>query len=54
LIIPLEGRHAANGAIFARNQEGEPAAGSLIVENTPFIARHLNALGVCQVPEKSY
>jgi hypothetical protein len=54
LIIPLDGRHAGSGAIFARNQDGDPAAGALIVENTPIIAKHLSALGVCQVPETSY
>lgn len=54
LIIPLDGRHAAVGAVFARNQEGDPAAGSLIVENTTIIARHISAFGICRIPEKSY
>ncbi len=54
LIIPLDGRHATIGAIFARSQDGNPAAGSLIVENTTIIARHLNSFGVCRIPERSY
>jgi hypothetical protein len=54
LIIPLEGRHASVGAIFGRTQDGDPVAGSLIAENTPIIARHLSAVGLCQAPEESY
>lgn len=54
LIIPLDGRHASIGAIFARTQDGKPTAGSLIVENTTLIARHIDAFGLCRMPEKSY
>jgi hypothetical protein len=53
LIIPLDGRHASLGAIFGRTKAGDPAAGSLIVENTPQIARHLDAAGLCEAPAES-
>jgi hypothetical protein len=53
LIIPLDGRHARVGAVFGRSQGGDPAAGSLIVDNTPAIAKHLSAAGLCEAPPKS-
>jgi hypothetical protein len=53
LIIPLDGRHAKVGAIFGRSQNGDPAAGSLIVGNTPVIAKQLNAAGLCEAPDVS-
>lgn len=54
LIIPLDGRHATKQAIFGRTIEGNPAAGSLIVETTSTIKSYLAGKGLCESPEVSY
>lgn len=54
LIIPLDGRHAAKNAIFGRTNEGEPVAGSLIVEKTSTLRNYLAGIGLCESPNTSY
>lgn len=53
LIIPLDGRHAQVGAVFGRTDAGDPAAGSLIVDNTSVIAKQLSAAGLCEMPNET-
>lgn len=54
LIIPLDGRHAAKHAIFGRTREGDPTAGSLIVEKISIIRNYLAGVGLCESPNTSY